>query len=398
MDVVNSQASRQLRYLSLFSGIGSCATAIERLGLPWEAVAFAENDPAACAVLAQHGRAPNLGDIRTVDFRPFRGEVDLVLGGPPCQDFSVAGKQAGSAGARGAMLGEYLRALEQIRPRWAVLENVPGLLGTGTERGTNRGGDFGALIGRLGDIGFRSISWRILDSRFCGVPQRRRRLWLVCDRRGGDGPDRVLGLPQSGLWHPAEGGEEEEMGSTPAPGSPPGDNLDRLIGWQRPAQRQETGCDPTALAADWRNLTLSRVAPTLTIGGEGISLNVVPGIIFHADTHNLRIGQVAQTLRSDSDAASSHQGCALLHDGRRWVARRLTPRECGRLQGLDDSFWDGVLLRGRPLTDAAKYRLIGNSWTIPVTAWVLERLAAVDALKSSGKRRFVPFRGDLTSA
>jgi DNA (cytosine-5)-methyltransferase 1 len=328
---------------------------------------------------------PNLLDVRDTDFRPFRGQVDLVLGGPPCQDFSVAGKQRGSDGARGALLKEYMRALDEIRPRWALIENVPGLLGTGTDSGTNRGGDFGALLGGLADIGFGAISWRILDSRFYGTPQRRRRLWIICHRRDWDGPDRVLGLPEGRRGHPQEGGPEEEVGSSAALGSP--DGLDRLIGWRRSAQRHGTVSDPTALAADFRHMTLAKLAPTLTSGGVGISLNVVPGVILHADTHNLRVGQVAQTLRSDSDAASSHQGCALLHDGRRWVARRLTPRECGRLQGLDDGFWDGVLLHGRPLTDAAKYRLLGNAWTVPVAAWVLERLAAVDATASRPRAR-----------
>jgi DNA (cytosine-5)-methyltransferase 1 len=376
-----------VRYLSLFSGIGSCATAIERLGLSWEAVAFVEDDAAACAVLAHHGRAPNLGDIRSVDFRPYCGKVDVVVGGPPCQDYSVAGRQVGSAGTRGAMLGEYLRALDEIRPRWAVLENVPGLLSTG------RGRDFGALLGRLEELGF-SAGWRVLDSRHWGVPARRRRLWILCRRGPGHGPEQVLGLPEGGRRHTEEGGEEGEMDSAAAPGSP--DALDRLTGWRRPAQRQGAGGDHTALAADFRHLTLSKISPTLTTGGVGISVNVVPGVILHADTHNIRVGQIAQTLRSDSDAASSHQGCALLHDGRRWVARRLTPLECGRLQGLDDGFFDGVMLRGRPLTDAARYRLLGNAWTIPVAAWVLERLAAVEerVVDAEGTRRSVPAKFD----
>lgn len=190
------------------------------------------------------------------------------------------------------------------------------------------------------------------------------------------------------------------MDSAAAPGSLPGDDLDRLTGWLRPARRNGACGDDMALAADFRHLTLSKVSPTLTTGGVGISLNVVPGLVYHADTHNIRIGKVAQTLRSDCDAASSHQGCALLHDGRTWVARRLTPLECGRLQGLDDGFWDGVLVRGRPMTDAAKYRLIGNAWTVPVAAWVLERLAAVDAKASrtprAGSRR-APLRSHLPS-
>lgn len=357
-----------MRYLSLFGGIGGCTAAVERLGLPWRAVSYAETDQSACSVLsARWPGVRNLGDVRGVDWRSFRGAVDIVLGGPPCQDFSVAGRQAGASGASGALLGEYLRAVEEVRPAWIVMENVPGLLGTG------RGRDFGHALGRLAELGY-SAGWRVLDARHFGVPQRRRRLWLVGHYRDSDGPGRVLGIAEGCGGHPAEGGPEGEEGAPSAAGSP----LDGLTGWRRPAIRVGPVAVPGALAVNFRHVALSRVAPTLTTGGVGISFNVVPGVL-HADTHNLRVGGIAQTLRADRDGSASDQGCALLHDGRRWTARRLTPTECLRLQGYDDGWLDGARLRGRPLTDAARYRLAGNAWTVPVAAWVLERLSAVEA-------------------
>ncbi len=375
-----------MRYLSLFSGIGGCTAAVERLGLPWHAAAYAEVDPAASAVLAYRWPGtPNVGDVRAVDWRPFRGSVDIIVGGPPCQDFSVAGKQAGSAGARGAMLGEFLRAVQEIKPKWAILENVPGLLATGPGLlSTGRGRDFGTLLGRLGKLGFGAIAWRILDSRHFGTCQRRRRLFLVGHRSDGRGPERVLDLPEGGRRHPPESRSEGEEGSPPAAGGPPGSELDGLTGWRRPPKRRNTDGDPTALAADFRHATLGKVAPTLTRGAVGVSLNAVPGVIqlLHADTHNVRVGGIAQTLRSDMDGSASHQGCALYQDRGRWVARRLTPIECLRLQGYDDEWLDGARLHGKPLADLHRYKLIGNAWSVPVAAWVLERLAAVDAIAS----------------
>ena len=288
------------------------------------------------------------------------------------------GRQRGSEGARGALIEEYLRAVQETKPRWAVLENVPGLLSTG------RGRDFGTLLGRLGKLGFGAIAWRILDSRHFGTCQRRRRLFLVGHRSDGRGPERVLDLPEGGRRHPPESRSEGEEGSPPAAGGPPGSELDGLTGWRRPPKRRNTDGDPTALAADFRHATLGKVAPTLTRGAVGVSLNAVPGVIqlLHADTHNVRVGGIAQTLRSDMDGSASHQGCALYQDRGRWVARRLTPIECLRLQGYDDEWLDGARLHGKPLADLHRYKLIGNAWSVPVAAWVLERLAAVDAIAS----------------
>lgn len=118
-----------MRYVSVFSGVEAATVAWEPLG--WEPVAFCEVDAFPSAVLAErYPDVPNLGDITEVDWKGFvyeHGAVDLVVGGSPCQSFSVAGKREGLSGASGLMF-EYVRCVRDLRPRWFVWENVPGAL------------------------------------------------------------------------------------------------------------------------------------------------------------------------------------------------------------------------------------------------------------------------------
>jgi site-specific DNA-cytosine methylase len=110
---------------------------------------------------------------------PPAGPDDLLCGGFPCQDLSVAGQRAGLAGDRSGLFFEFARIIDAFRPRWVLVENVPGLLSS------NGGRDFGVVLGTLADLGY-GVGWRILDSRFFGVPQRRRRVFIVGARADGD--------------------------------------------------------------------------------------------------------------------------------------------------------------------------------------------------------------------
>lgn len=161
-----------IRYISLFSGIEawSCAVA----GMPeYEAVAFSEIDPFASAVLAHHyPNVPNLGDITKVDWEAYRGSVDLIVGGSPCQGFSQAGYRRGLRDSRSSLALSYVQAVEQVQPRWLLWENVPGVLST------NDGEDFRAFLAALDDLGF-GLAWAVLDSQWFGVAQRRRRVYVV---------------------------------------------------------------------------------------------------------------------------------------------------------------------------------------------------------------------------
>ena len=169
----------QVKHASFFSGVGGLDLGFERAGI--ETVSVSEIDPYANAVLAERfPDAPNLGSITEVDANDIP-EADIWSGGFPCQDLSVAGKRAGFAGKRSSLAFTFLDLVEQRRPRWLVLENVPGLFSS------NKGADFGRLLYEMEQLGY-GVSWRTLDARYFGVAQRRRRVFIVAslesDRAG----------------------------------------------------------------------------------------------------------------------------------------------------------------------------------------------------------------------
>ena len=173
----------KLTGVSLFAGVGGFDLAMERNGV--DVVANVEIDKQCQKVLAKHfPNAKQFSDITDVKgsdliaagFKPNRG---IITGGFPCQDLSVAGKRRGLAGERSGLFWEIARLIEETKTEWFILENVPGLLTS------NKGRDFGVVIGTMADIGY-SLAWRVLDAQYFGVPQRRRRVFIV-GRRTGDG-------------------------------------------------------------------------------------------------------------------------------------------------------------------------------------------------------------------
>ena len=177
-----------MRYISVFSGIEAASCAWEPLG--WEPVAFSEIEPFPCAVLqARYPNVPNLGDITKIDWSPYRGSVDVVVGGSPCQSFSIAGGREGLDG-ESRLMYEYIRCVQDVRPSWLLWENVPGVFSI------DGGRAFGILLDALAELGY-SLAWRVLDAQFFGVAQRRRRVFLVGHIGDGFAPAAVLFESQS---------------------------------------------------------------------------------------------------------------------------------------------------------------------------------------------------------
>jgi DNA (cytosine-5)-methyltransferase 1 len=159
-----------LKYLSVCSGIEAASVAWHPLG--WQPVAFSEIEPFPSAVLAHHyPTVPNLGDMTKFQEWPDES-IDLLVGGTPCQSFSVAGLRKGLEDPRGNLMLTYLAIAQRYRPRWVVWENVPGVLSSGGGR------DFGTLLGALGELGY-GWAYRVLDAQWFGVAQRRRRVFVV---------------------------------------------------------------------------------------------------------------------------------------------------------------------------------------------------------------------------
>lgn len=190
---------RRLRALSLFSGYGGMDRGLEQAGI--EVVGQCEIDKDCIRVLEHHWpnvrrwtdvRAVNADSVGRADEADTRGQgvgavagecehagrpegelrIDIIVGGFPCQDVSVAGKRAGLDGARSGLWFEFHRIVRELRPKYVLVENVPGLLSS------NEGRDFAVILDGLGELGF-AVSWAVLDSQHFGVPQRRRRVFIV---------------------------------------------------------------------------------------------------------------------------------------------------------------------------------------------------------------------------
>jgi len=197
--------------VSLFAGVGGFDLALERNGV--KVVASVEIDAKARDILARHFPNSQLfNDVTTVTgqellnagFDPKNG---IIVGGFPCQDLSVAGKRAGLSGKRSGLFYEIVRLLEETKAQNFILENVPGLLSS------NKGADMGAVIGALVDLGY-SVAWRVLDAQHFGVPQRRRRVFIV-GRLGDDWrtPAEVLAIAESRRGYLAKSREKREKTS-----------------------------------------------------------------------------------------------------------------------------------------------------------------------------------------
>ena len=199
-----------MRYGSVCSGIEAASVAWHSLG--WEPVFFSEIEPFPCAVLKYHYPAvPNHGDM--TKFKEWPDEsIDVLVGGTPCQSFSVAGLRAGLADPRGNLMLTYLAIADRYRPEWLVWENVPGVLSS------NGGRDFGAFLQGVGELGY-GFAYRILDAQYFGVAQRRRRVFVVANARGWQRAAAVLFERESLCGNPAPSREARQTTSRSAPAS-----------------------------------------------------------------------------------------------------------------------------------------------------------------------------------
>ena len=199
-----------MRYLSVCSGIEAASVAWHPLG--WTPVGFSEIEPFPSAVLAHHyPKVTNYGDMSKFrDWSIRSGDIDLLVGGTPCQSFSIAGLRQGLKDPRGNLMLTFLAIAEHLKPKWIVWENVPGVLSS------NGGKDFGSFLGGLGELGY-GFAYRILDAQWCrthghprAVPQRRRRVFVVGCLGDHIGPAKVLFEQESMLRYSATRGSSRQ--------------------------------------------------------------------------------------------------------------------------------------------------------------------------------------------
>lgn len=351
---------------SVFAGIGGLDLGLERAGMSvaWQV----ENDPKCRKILRRHWPdAHLLGDVTDVRTP---GAVGVVCGGFPCQDVSVAGKRRGLAGSRSGLWFEFRRLVDEIAPRWVLVENVPGLLDS------HGGRDLGTVLGGLAELGY-GWAYRVLDAQYFGVAQRRRRVFIV-GRRGGYCPPEVL-FEQESLYRdsPPKRRPRQTAPAGPRGGAPvsppiaqalptkwrgdPHEGTDTVL--FRKAQKSRDPDGPER----WEEAGYAN-----TLDSFGDTAGVVAFNIYPSSGQGARL-EASQTTKSNAlDATalsrSTERGTRIV-DG--WP-RRLTPVECERLQGFPDGWTDG-------LSDTARYEKLGNAVTVPVAEWIGRRILLQDS-------------------
>lgn len=424
---------KPIRYLSVCSGIEAATCAWHGLGwLPW---AFSEIERFPSAILAHHyPNVPNLGDMTKFKGWP-DATIDLLVGGTPCQSFSVAGLRKGLADPRGNLMLTYLAIARRYSPRWLLWENVPGVLSS------NEGRDFGTFLGGLAELGY-GFAYRVLDAQYVrveshsrAVPQRRRRVFVVGYLGDWRRPAAVLFERESMLGHSAprrEAGKGVAVSPTLRAGGnrtggdrPPGtdvDTADSLIPTiaralttsnQRIDAETETLLVAHSLRAEGfdasedgtgRGTPLVPVQPyTLAIrgrGGEhqleyrqdgtanavltpnggraGIGVGAIAFDCKASGRNGFAVGDIAATQRSMGHANSHTNGGGHQAVMVGTAVRRLTPRECERLQGFDDDY---TLLPGAKAPDGPRYKALGNSMAVNVMRWIGGRIQSVENLE-----------------
>jgi DNA (cytosine-5)-methyltransferase 1 len=433
-----------LTFGSVCSGIEAASVAWEPLG--WRAAFLSEIAPAPRAVLTQHfPHVPLRGDfteIQRVDHDP----IGLLVGGTPCQSFSVAGLRRGMADERGNLALEYLRLADRLRPRWLVWENVPGVLSS------NGGRDFGSFLGGMVQLGY-GLAYRVLDAQFFGLAQRRKRVFVVgylgdwrraaavlfepASLRGDPAPRREAGKGvAAGTLRSSDGGSDVDharalhlvagtlCNNGKASGSATQQDADQglliahtLRGEGFDASEDGTGrgtplvpvpfdttqitsasnysnpqpgdpCHPLAAGAhppavcfDWQkgNDRTNCRPSTMNVSVEQshtLSSTRVPAVAagahpptmaFQSSQSGVRIGEAHATLDANN-GARRHNGVMAGA-----AVRRLTPRECERLQGFPDD-WTLVPYRGKPMADGPRYQALGNSMAVSVMAKIGQRI------------------------
>jgi DNA (cytosine-5)-methyltransferase 1 len=419
-----------MRYLSVCSGIEAATVAWHGLG--WKPVAFSEIEAFPSAVLAHHyPDVPNVGDM--TKYKEWNlGAVDLLVGGTPCQSFSVAGLRKGLEDPRGNLALVYCGILDHFRPKWFVWENVPGVLSSGGGR------DFGSFLGALAELGY-GFAYRVLDAQYFGVAQRRRRVFVVGhlgdwrpaaevlfeseSLRRDTAPSRKAGQAvapcvTNGPPFSRTGNERVEAeamvvqpfpvantltarmhkgmnsdcneGQTPVVQPMP---INTMVALRHQALGERTGFgigeagDPAYTLTKGHSHAVAQ--PMVLMDQGGSVMNVEHDMVgtLRRETHGhepVVMQPIAPALTASNDPSRSPQSSevtqqvAAVHAASTAV-RRLTPVECERLQGFPDQYTSIPWRKSEVTPDGPRYKALGNSMAVPVMAWIGKRIKEVNA-------------------
>ena len=437
-----------MKYGSVCSGIEAASVAWHDLG--WEPQWFSEIEQFPSEVLKyRFPHVPNLGDMTTINQNPTFNEqsIDLLVGGTPCQSFSVAGLRKGLADPRGNLMLTFLALADAKKPKWIVWENVPGVLSS------NGGRDFGTFLGALGELGY-GFAFRTLNAEYFGVPQRRRRVFVVGylgdwrvaaavlfereSLQGNTKPSRkkreeAATYAQGSV---GEAGDVSCVGGNISPtvtskwmkgyGGPSGSNetgnmvyaptvIDQSEGkWISPNGEETIG---TIMARDYKGLgnqdledgrglairphavaqpiafepgKMQRLGYGYSDNGTSPTLRSEPGdnqlavaqpLYYESHPNDSRVNGPKDVADTVSARYGTGGGNTPLVQ-QPMAIRRLTPKECERLQGFPDD-WTKIPYRNKPADqcpDGPRYKACGNSMAVPVMRWIGERINLIESM------------------
>jgi len=426
-----------MKYLSVCSGIEAATVAWHPLG--WEPVGFSEIEPFPCAVLRHHyPDVPNLGDMTRCDEWEIENGVDVLVGGTPCQSFSLAGNRAGMDDSRGRLAIKFFDIVKRYNPKWIVWENVPGVITS------NQGRDFGLFLSEMGKCGY-GFAYRVLDAQYFGVAQRRRRVFVIGYLGDWRPSAAVLFERQSLRWNLAKSGKtREDIAKCLTRGASQRFDaetetmipervgaLDTECGLQKitnqsinsghvlPIFFESSRRDGVRIYDHKTSNTLQAYCGTG--GGNGPMVaqtkkddaepciiafqsvgdgsdsrgNLSPIIRRHdpmAIAHSKAVDLCNQTIDGQTAATLTGACGGTTSSGPKvmqmMAVRRLTPRECERLQGFSDNYtaipWRGKSSQNCP--DGPRYKALGNSMAVPVMRWIGERIEAVERIINHARR------------
>jgi len=352
-----------VRYLSLFSGIEAASVAWGDLG--WECAAVAEVEPFPCTVLAHHHPGvPNLGDVTKITEATIQalGHIDIVVFGSPCQDLSVAGQRRGLINEHGDITrsGLFFTAINIFHwsgARFALWENVPGAFSSG------QGRDFASVVSfmtglddvavppngwgtegaALGDNGL--LEWGTLDAQWFGVAQRRRRVFALLDTGNWASRPPILLEPEGLRGDSAPIHNEGEI--TWWDGKQTSQTLDAVL--YKGQMLPEKNRFPVAAVGELLSLPVTATKTEIALNAELTTPSV--------HVLDLLKRKSMTTVKMTTECFGRN------------VLRRITPRECERLQGFPDDHTQ-IPYRNKPAADGPRYKALGNSMAVPVMRWI----------------------------
>jgi len=364
-----------MNYLSVCSGVEAATVAWHHMG--WKPVGFSEIEKFPSQVLAHHyPSVTNFGDMTKYKEWDINDTVGLLVGGTPCQSFSVAGLRKGLEDPRGNLALTYVGILDKFRPKWFIWENVPGVLSSGGGR------DFGSFLGAVAECGY-GFSYRVLDAQYFGVPQRRRRVFVVGylgDWRppaevlfeseslsGNPKPSRKTRQSVAGYVESSFGQYREDViaGTTKASGGVlSGGSETFIVG----ALAIPIHAQATQFKGGGNSRNNDGKGNGLGVGHPGDPMNTLDTSSRHSvafgwqnsPSQSMSMDTISPTLDKSKTPATMHN----------MAVRRLTPVECERLQGFPDNYTN--IRENCP--DGPRYKAMGNSMAVPVMRWIGERI------------------------